>query len=100
MGHGSGIFFDAGRVGHCCGRGRPHSGQASLCWFGIWLLELLWSLEFGVWSFPSMDLTRRSLLVYGLLVAMWGLVVAWQVEEHVRFREYEKSALRRRSKSI
>jgi len=47
-----------------------------------------------------MDLTRRSLFVYGLLVAVWGLIVAWQVEEHVRFREYEKSALRRRSKSI
>jgi signal transduction histidine kinase len=47
-----------------------------------------------------MDLTRRSLLVYGLLAAVWGLVVVWQVEEHVRFREYEKSALRRRSKSV
>jgi signal transduction histidine kinase len=47
-----------------------------------------------------MDLTRRSLFVYGLLIAIWGLVVAWQVEEHVRFREYEKTALRKRSKSI
>src|SRR3954465_9887139 len=47
-----------------------------------------------------MDLTRRSLLVYGLLAAVWGLVVVWQIEEHVRFREYEKSALRRRSKSV
>ena len=47
-----------------------------------------------------MDLTRRSLLVYGLLLGIWGVVVAWQAEEHVRFREYEKSALRRRSKSV
>src|SRR5437762_1035270 len=47
-----------------------------------------------------MDLTRRSVFVYGLLIAIWGLVVAWQGEEHIRFREYEKSALRRRSKSV
>ena len=39
-------------------------------------------------------------MVYGLLVAVWVLVVGWQVEEHVRFREYEKSALRRRAKSV
>jgi signal transduction histidine kinase len=47
-----------------------------------------------------MDLSRKSLLVYGLLLGIWGLVVAWQVEEHVRFRDYEKNALRRRSKSV
>src|SRR5262245_44186197 len=47
-----------------------------------------------------MDLTRRSLLVYGLLLCIWGVVVAWQAEEHVRFREYEKTALRKRSRSI
>src|SRR5438105_12540096 len=47
-----------------------------------------------------MDLTRRSLLVYGLLVAVWGLVVVWQGEEHFRVRESTKTDLRNRSKDI
>ena len=47
-----------------------------------------------------MDLTKRSWVVYGLLVAVWALVIGWQIEEHVRFREYEKTALRRRAHSI
>jgi len=36
-----------------------------------------------------MDLARRSFFVYGLLLAVWALVVIWQVEEHVRVREAE-----------
>ena len=47
-----------------------------------------------------MELTRRSLLVYGLLLAVWGLVVLWQVEEHLRVRESAKTDLRNRSKDI
>jgi len=47
-----------------------------------------------------MDLTRRSLLVYVLLLAVWALVVVWQVEEHVRFTEYAKTSLKNRSKDI
>lgn len=47
-----------------------------------------------------MELTRRSLLVYGLLVAIWGLVVIWQAEEHFRVRESAKTDLRNRSKDI
>jgi signal transduction histidine kinase len=47
-----------------------------------------------------MDLTRRSLLVYGLLLAVWLLVVGWQIEEHVRLRDSAKTDLRVRSKDI
>ena len=47
-----------------------------------------------------MELTRRSLLVYGLLVAVWALVLGWQVEEHKRVKEAAKTDLRSRSKDI
>src|SRR6267143_5842183 len=47
-----------------------------------------------------MELTRRSILVYGLLLAVWLVVVGWQIEEHVRFKAYAKTALRNRSKAI
>ena len=47
-----------------------------------------------------MELTRRSLLVYGLLVAVWVLVLGWQVEEHLRVKEAAKTDLRNRSKDI
>src|ERR1019366_3620765 len=47
-----------------------------------------------------MELTRRSLLVYGLLVAVWALVLGWQVEEHHRVTEAAKTDLRNRSKDI
>src|SRR5450755_253447 len=43
---------------------------------------------------------RNSTLIYGLLFAVWVLVVAWQVEEHVRVRETAKTDLRNRSKEI
>src|SRR4051812_48476241 len=47
-----------------------------------------------------MNLTRRSLLVYGLLVAVWGLVIVWQIEEHLHVREVAKTELRNSSRSI
>jgi signal transduction histidine kinase len=47
-----------------------------------------------------MDLIRRSLLVYGLLVGVWVLVLGWQVEEHLRVREAARTDLRNRSKDI
>ena len=47
-----------------------------------------------------MELNRRSLLVYGLLVAVWALVLGWQVEEHLRVKEGAKTDLRNRSKDI
>ena len=47
-----------------------------------------------------MELTRRSLLVYGLLAAVWLLVFGWQVQEHIRVREVAKTDLRNRSQDI
>lgn len=41
-----------------------------------------------------MDLSRRSTLIYGLLLAVWVLVLGWQVEEHIRIREAAKTELR------
>jgi signal transduction histidine kinase len=47
-----------------------------------------------------MELTRRSLLVYGLLAAVWALVLGWQIEEHLRVKEAARTDLRNRSKDI
>ena len=47
-----------------------------------------------------MELIRRSLLVYGLLGAVWVLVLGWQVQEHLRVKEAAKTDLRNRSKDI
>ena len=47
-----------------------------------------------------MELSRRSLLVYGVLVLIWGLVVAWQTEEHARVRAAARTDLRNRSQEI
>jgi signal transduction histidine kinase len=47
-----------------------------------------------------MELRRRSLVVYGLLACVWGLVVAWQTEEHLRVKEGARTELRNRSKEI
>ena len=47
-----------------------------------------------------MELSRRSLLIYGLLLAIWSLVFGWQVEEHQRVNEAAKTDLRNRSKEI
>ncbi|HSU55053.1 MAG TPA: ATP-binding protein [Candidatus Dormibacteraeota bacterium] len=47
-----------------------------------------------------MDLGRRSLFVYALLLALWLVVAGWQAEEHVRFKAYARTALRNRSKAI
>ena len=43
---------------------------------------------------------RNSTLINGLLLGVWVLVVAWQVEEHVRIREAAKNDLRKRSEAI
>src|ERR1043166_8023758 len=47
-----------------------------------------------------MELTRRNLLVYGLILGVWLLVVGWQLEKHIRVREAARSDLRGRSKDI
>src|ERR1041385_816811 len=47
-----------------------------------------------------MEITRRSVLVYGLLGAVWLLVLGWQIEEHHRVKEAARTDLRNRSKDI
>src|SRR2546423_1083569 len=43
---------------------------------------------------------RRTQLVYGLLLAVWGLVVAWQVMEHDRVKKAARTTLLNRSRDI
>jgi signal transduction histidine kinase len=43
---------------------------------------------------------RNSTLIYGLLLGVWVLVVAWQVEEHVRVRNAARTALVNRAEDI
>jgi signal transduction histidine kinase len=43
---------------------------------------------------------RRQLLVYGLLLTVWGLVLGWQVAEHFRVRESAREELINRAKDI
>ena len=47
-----------------------------------------------------MELKRRSTLIYGLLLGVWVLVVAWQWAEHLRVREEARVALVNRAKDI
>jgi signal transduction histidine kinase len=47
-----------------------------------------------------MELSRRSFTFYALLAVVWGLIVAWQAEEHYRFRTAAKAELSNRSKDI
>jgi signal transduction histidine kinase len=47
-----------------------------------------------------MELKRRSALIYGLLLGVWVLVVAWQWAEHLRVREEARAALVNRAKDI
>jgi signal transduction histidine kinase len=47
-----------------------------------------------------MELTRRSVAVYGILAAVWLLVGGWQVHEHLRVREAARTGLRNRSIDI
>jgi signal transduction histidine kinase len=43
---------------------------------------------------------RNSTLIYGLLLGVWVLVVAWQVVEHLRVREEARAGLVNRAKDI
>ena len=47
-----------------------------------------------------MEIKRRSTLVYGLLLAVWAVVVLWQTSEHARVEEGGRTYLRRNSKAI
>ena len=43
---------------------------------------------------------RRRLLVYGMLLAVWGLVLVWQAVEHLRVREAARVELLNRARDI
>jgi signal transduction histidine kinase len=43
---------------------------------------------------------RNITLIYGLLLGIWALVVAWQIEEHISVREAARTDLRNRSREI
>ena len=47
-----------------------------------------------------MQSSRRSGLIYALLLGFWALVVAWQVDEHARVIANGKFSLRKDSKAI
>jgi len=42
----------------------------------------------------------RTRLVYGLLLAVWGVVVVWQALEHERVKKAARAALKNRSRDI
>src|SRR5437764_7724451 len=42
----------------------------------------------------------RTRLVYGLLLAVWALIVTWQVVEHDRVKKSARTALINRSRDI
>src|SRR3979411_1664897 len=45
-------------------------------------------------------ITRRSWFVYGTLLAIWMVLIGWQVAEHVRVRRSAQAALINRAKDI
>ena len=47
-----------------------------------------------------MELRRRSVLIYGLLLAAWVLILGWQVTEHFRVVRAARAALILRAKDI
>jgi signal transduction histidine kinase len=47
-----------------------------------------------------MDISRRSTLIYGLLLAAWVLALAWQTAEHFRVRRAARAQLIYRAQDI
>src|ERR1700735_741055 len=45
-------------------------------------------------------ITRRSSFVYGTLLAIWVVLLAWQTAEHARVRRSARAALRHRAEDI
>ncbi len=45
-------------------------------------------------------ITRRSWAVYGVLVAIWAMVIGWQMAEHIRVRDAARAVLIDRAKYI
>ena len=47
-----------------------------------------------------MELKRRNLWIYGILFAVWALVVLWQTDEHARVVAAGKNDLRRNANAV
>lgn len=47
-----------------------------------------------------MELNRRTALVYGLIAAVWAVVLGWQIEEHARVKAAARNNLSNRAKDI
>lgn len=47
-----------------------------------------------------MESRRRNFWVYGLLFAVWGLILVWQLVEHSRVKTAARTELRNRAKDI
>ena len=47
-----------------------------------------------------MEISRRSTLIYGFLLAAWALILGWQTAEHFRVQRAARSALIYRAKDI
>ncbi|HXB59367.1 MAG TPA: hypothetical protein VNU95_07370, partial [Candidatus Acidoferrales bacterium] len=47
-----------------------------------------------------MELKRRSVLIFGLLLGIWLLLAGWQVEEHLRVREVARTMTVSQAKDI
>ena len=45
-------------------------------------------------------ITRRSWFVYGMLLAIWLVLISWQAAEHVRSRKAARAGLRQRAEGI
>ena len=45
-------------------------------------------------------ITRRSWVVYGALIAIWAMLIGWQVAEHIRVRDAARTVLIDRAKYI
>ncbi len=47
-----------------------------------------------------MEMSRRNALIYGLLLAVWALIIGWQAGEHLRVRRIARVALGHRARDI
>ncbi|MBM3860114.1 MAG: hypothetical protein FJ395_10730 [Verrucomicrobia bacterium] len=47
-----------------------------------------------------MEMSRRNALIYGLLLALWALVIGWQTAEHFRVQRTARVALGNRARDI
>ena len=47
-----------------------------------------------------MELRLRGTVIYGLLLGIWLLLVGWQIDEHLRYREEARGALVKQAQDI